>query len=144
MREAASRGFWVTTFAPYGYKKVYVQDGVKKRPKLELDPPADAVARRIFDMALQGSSILDVTKALNAEGMASPGERSGSSPPSTTCCSTKPTRARWSGEPPPRTARRPCASRTHTPPSSPSGSSKGSTSCWGPALPGRCEVVPKN
>ena len=72
MREAASRGFWVTTFAPYGYKKVYVQDGVKKRPKLELDPPAEAVARRIFDMVLQGSSILDVTKALNAEGVASP------------------------------------------------------------------------
>ena len=24
MREAASRGFWVTTFAPYGYRKVYV------------------------------------------------------------------------------------------------------------------------
>ena len=33
MREAASRGFWVTTFAPYGYKKVYVQDGVKKTPQ---------------------------------------------------------------------------------------------------------------
>ena len=60
--------FWVTAFAPYGYRKVYVQDGAKKRPKLELDPPADAVARRIFDMVLQGSSILDVTKALNGEG----------------------------------------------------------------------------
>ena len=72
MREAALRGFWVTTYAPYGYRKVYVQDGPKKRPKLELDPPADAVARRIFDMVLQGSSILGVTKALNAEGVASP------------------------------------------------------------------------
>ncbi len=72
MREAASRGFWVTTYAPYGYRKVHVQDGAKKRPKLELDPPADAVARRIFDMVLQGSSTLDVTKALNAEGVASP------------------------------------------------------------------------
>ena len=72
MREAASRGFWVTSYAPYGYRKVYVQDGVKKRPKLELDPPADAVARRIFDTVLQGSSILDVTEALNAEGVASP------------------------------------------------------------------------
>ena len=39
MREAASRGFWVTTYAPYGYRKVHVQDGAKKRPKLELDPP---------------------------------------------------------------------------------------------------------
>ena len=69
MREAASRGFWVTTYAPYGYRKVYVQDGVKKRPKLELDPPADAVVRRVFDMVLQGKSILDVTKTLNAEGI---------------------------------------------------------------------------
>ena len=69
MREAASRGFWMTTYAPYGYRRVYVQDGVKKRPKLELNPPADAVVRRIFNMVLQGKSILDVTKTLNAEGI---------------------------------------------------------------------------
>ena len=69
MREAASRGFWVTSYAPYGYKRVYVQDGPKKRPTLELDPPADAVVRRIFDMVLQGKSILDVVKTLNAEGI---------------------------------------------------------------------------
>ncbi len=69
MRAAASRGFWVTSYAPYGYRRVYVQDGAKKRPKLELDPPADAVVRRIFDMVLQGKSILDVTKTLNAEGI---------------------------------------------------------------------------
>ncbi len=72
VREAASREFWVTSYAPYGYRRVYVQDGPKKRPKLEVDPPADAVVRRIFDMAFQGSSILDVTKTLNAEGVASP------------------------------------------------------------------------
>ena len=69
MREAATRGFWMTTYAPYGYKRVYVQDGPKKRPKLELNPPADAVVRRIFDMVLQGKSILDVTKTLNSEGI---------------------------------------------------------------------------
>ena len=69
MREAASRGFWVTGYAPYGYKRVYVQDGAKKRPTLELNPPADAVVRRIFDMVLQGKSILDVVKTLNAEGI---------------------------------------------------------------------------
>ena len=60
MREAASRGFWMTTYAPYGYKRVHVQDGPKKRPKLELNPPADVVVRRIFDMALQGRSTLDI------------------------------------------------------------------------------------
>ena len=32
MREAASRGFWVASRVPYGYRKVYVQDGAKKRP----------------------------------------------------------------------------------------------------------------
>ena len=69
MREAASRGFWVTSYAPYGYKRVHVQDGAKKRPTLELNPPAAAVVRRIFDMVLQGRSILDVTKTLNAEGI---------------------------------------------------------------------------
>ena len=69
MREAATRGFWMTTYAPYGYKRVYVQDGIKKRPKLELNPPADAVVKRVFDMVLQGRSILDVTKTLNAEGI---------------------------------------------------------------------------
>ncbi len=69
MREASSRGFWVTGTAPYGYRRVYVQDGAKKRPKLELDPPADAVVRRIFEMALQGRSLLDVTRTLNSEGI---------------------------------------------------------------------------
>ena len=56
MREAAIRGFWVSTYAPFGYRNVSVQDGAKKRPKLELDSPADAVVRRIFLMALQGKS----------------------------------------------------------------------------------------
>ena len=72
MREAASRGFWVSTYAPYGYKKVQVQDGTKKRPKLELDLPADGVVHRIFQLALLGTSILDITKTLNREGLASP------------------------------------------------------------------------
>ncbi len=71
MREAASRGFWVTSGSPFGYQRVYVQDGAKKRPRLELDPPADAVVRRIFDMVLKGHSLMDVTKTLNAEGVAS-------------------------------------------------------------------------
>ena len=69
MREAASRGFWMSAYAPYGYRRVYVQDGTKKRPKLEFDPPADAMVRRIFDMILQGKTILDITKTLNAEGI---------------------------------------------------------------------------
>ena len=53
-----------------GYRRVHVQDGAKKRPKLELDRPADAVVRRIFDMALQGKSTLDIARTLNDERIA--------------------------------------------------------------------------
>ncbi len=70
MREAASRGFWMGTNAPFGYRKVHVEDGAKSRPKLEPNPPEDAVVKRMFDMALQGMSSLDIAKALNAEGVA--------------------------------------------------------------------------
>ena len=70
MREAASRGFWVSSHPPLGYRRLYVQDGAKKRPRLELDSPADAVVRRIFDMVLKGSTIMGVTKALNEDGVA--------------------------------------------------------------------------
>ncbi len=72
MPESASRGFWVASYAPYGYARVMVQDGPKKRPRLEPDPPAAAVVKRIFQMALQGKSSLDITKTLNSEGIASP------------------------------------------------------------------------
>ena len=72
MREAASRGFWMNASAPYGYQRFYVQDGAKKRPRLELNPPHDAVVRRIFDLTLQGKTSLDILKTLNAEGISSP------------------------------------------------------------------------
>ena len=70
MREAASRGFWVSPEPPYGYQEgLRAGRSAKKRPRLEPDPPADAVVRRIFDMVLHGRSILDVAKTLNAEGI---------------------------------------------------------------------------
>ena len=34
MRESASRGFWVASRVPYGYRKLMVQDGAKKRELL--------------------------------------------------------------------------------------------------------------
>ena len=69
MRESAQRGFYLTSVAPFGFRKVYVADGGKQRPRLELDPPKAAVARRIFDMALRGQSILEIVKTLNSEGI---------------------------------------------------------------------------
>ena len=73
MREAASRGFWITPNTPYGFKKVHVQDGAKTRPKLEIEPGTAPVVQRMFRMAESGKSILDIARTFNAEGIASPG-----------------------------------------------------------------------
>ncbi len=72
MREAASRGFWMSSGAPFGYNRVMVQDGPKKRPQLELDPDSSQVVRRIFDMSEAGKSTLDIARILNHENIASP------------------------------------------------------------------------
>ena len=67
MREAASRGFWVSSRTPYGYRRVMVQDGTKERPKLQPDDVAAPVVRRIFDMAENGIGMLDIARAINDE-----------------------------------------------------------------------------
>ena len=72
MREAASRGFWVGSRVPYGYRKLMVQDGAKKRPTLEPDPDTSPVVKRIFEMAEAGRGMMDITRILNYEGIASP------------------------------------------------------------------------
>ena len=72
MREASSRGFWVSSHAPYGYNRVMVQDGPKKRPTLEIDPDASRIVKRMFDMAEAGDGTLEIIRTLNNEGIASP------------------------------------------------------------------------
>ena len=72
MREAASRGFWVTSRLPYGYRKLMVQDGARKRPTLEPDPDTSPVVKRIFTLAEAGRGILDICRTLNDEGIANP------------------------------------------------------------------------
>ena len=51
LREAASRGFWVRSRAPYGYEKARIKEGARKRVLLVIDPAASQVVRHIFDMA---------------------------------------------------------------------------------------------
>ena len=67
MREAASRGFWVSSRTPYGYRRIMVQDGEKERPKLQPDDVTAPVVRRIFDMAETGEGLLDIARAINDE-----------------------------------------------------------------------------
>ena len=76
MREAASRGFWISSRAPYGYNRVMVQDGAKKRPILEVNDSQAVLVRRMFQMADSGNTLLDITKTLNQEGISSPSGKS--------------------------------------------------------------------
>ena len=55
MRESASRGFFLGSTAPFGYKRIKVGDGVKERPTLEVDPTTTPVVREIFEKSLRGS-----------------------------------------------------------------------------------------
>jgi site-specific DNA recombinase len=72
MRESASRGFWVASYAPYGYRKVMVKDGVKERPKLEIEPSQSSVIQRIFQGITDGRGLIEIAKELNREGIVGP------------------------------------------------------------------------
>ena len=71
MREAASRGFWVASRPPFGYNRIMVQDGAKKRPKLEPDDETAYVVKRIFELAETRMGMLKIARALNDDGVSS-------------------------------------------------------------------------
>jgi site-specific DNA recombinase len=72
MRESASRGFYLSAVAPFGYHKIRVKDGGKERSKLEIEPNEARIVRRIFDQVLAGKGLIEVAKQLNREGIAGP------------------------------------------------------------------------
>ncbi len=71
-RYAHSLGYWMGANVPFGYQRTYVDDRGKKRPTLEIDEPKAKVVKRIFAMALDGKTLLEITKTLNGEGVPSP------------------------------------------------------------------------
>ena len=75
MREAASRGFFLASKAPFGYKRVKVRDGVKERPTLEVDPATAPVVKEIFHRSLRGSGLKEICKTLNDRGITNRGKR---------------------------------------------------------------------
>ena len=75
MREAASRGFFLASNAPFGYKRVKVNDGVEERPTLEVDPATAPVVREIFEKSLRGSGLKEICKELNDRGVTNRGKR---------------------------------------------------------------------
>ena len=80
MREAASRGFWVGSGTPYGYRRTRVQDGMKGRVKLAPDPNTAWVVRSMFELILSGQGVKEIAKTLNSQNIPSPsGKRWGKS-----------------------------------------------------------------
>ena len=75
MREAASRGFFLASNAPFGYKRVKVNDGAKERPTLEIDPATAPVVSEIFEKSLRGSGLKEICKELNERGITNRGKR---------------------------------------------------------------------
>ena len=69
MRGAASRGFFLGSNAPFGYRKIKVSDGAKERPTLEVDPATAPVVKEIFEKSLRGSGLKELCKELNERGV---------------------------------------------------------------------------
>ncbi|MXZ90456.1 MAG: recombinase family protein [Chloroflexi bacterium] len=75
MREAASRGFFLGSKAPFGYTRVKVSDGVKDRPTLEVDPVAAPIVTEIFESSRRGNGLAEICKELNGRGITNRGRR---------------------------------------------------------------------
>ena len=75
MREAASRGYFLGSKAPFGYTRVKVSDGVKDRPTLEVDPVAAPIVREIFESSRRGNGLAEICKELNGRGITNRGRR---------------------------------------------------------------------
>lgn len=72
MREAASRGYWVSATTPFGYRRIKVHDSGRQRVKLEIEPAAAPIVQRMFRLAASSTGVKDIAKQLNADGIASP------------------------------------------------------------------------
>ena len=72
MRESASRGFYLSSRPPYGYRKIKVRDGNRERTKLEIDANQASVVVSVFDDVLHGMGLSEIAKELNHKGISGP------------------------------------------------------------------------
>ncbi len=72
MRESAERGFYLSSRAPYGFRKIKVQDGNKERTKLELEPNQARIVLDSFNGIVSGKGLLEITKELNTKPIPGP------------------------------------------------------------------------
>ena len=72
---SAARGFFLGSKAPFGYRRVKVNDGVKERPTLEVDPATAPIVKEIFQSSLRGNGLKEICRELNDRGITSRGKR---------------------------------------------------------------------
>jgi site-specific DNA recombinase len=72
MRESASRGFYLSSRPPYGYRKVKVRDGLKEHTKLEIDESRSHIIASIFGEVINGKGLTEIVKGLNSKGISGP------------------------------------------------------------------------
>jgi site-specific DNA recombinase len=72
MRESATRGFYLSSRPPYGYRKVRVNDGGKERTRLDIDEFQSKVVASIFENVSNGKGLAEIVKELNSKGISSP------------------------------------------------------------------------
>ena len=72
MRESAERGFYLSSRAPYGFRKVKVQDGNKQRTKLEPEPKQVSILMAAFNDVLNGKGLTEIARELNNKGISGP------------------------------------------------------------------------
>ncbi len=75
MREAASRGFFLGSSAPFGYSRIKVQDGAKERPTLVIDTATSPIVEEIFERSRRGQGLKEIAQALNDRGITINGRR---------------------------------------------------------------------
>ena len=61
--------------APFGYRKVKLNDGAKDRPTLQVDPATAPVVREIFESSLRGNGLKEICRVLNDRGIINRGRR---------------------------------------------------------------------
>ena len=72
LRGAARKGRFLSAKAPYGFRKVQVEDDGAKYTSLEIDPQTGPVVRLIFSTNQDGAPEVDIAKEFNQRGISSP------------------------------------------------------------------------
>ena len=75
MRESASRGYFLSSRAPFGYTRIKVREGDRERPTLEPDLDTAPVVQQIFESAARGNGLKEICRELNGRGLTNKGRR---------------------------------------------------------------------